>query len=132
MKTKYTVDYFINKFSRIPTNKWTTGDYKKHGRYCALGHAGCRGGDYGGVETPESNALYYMFKKCDYEVDEVNGGKTQVRITTPDGINAVGVADCSRKENFWRKRGLNIALGRALIHLELEKEQIVEDKNLCH
>lgn len=59
------------------------------------------------------------------------GGKTEVKITTPDGINAVGVAECSRKENFCRKRGLDIALGRALIDLELKKQCIEINKFEC-
>lgn len=42
------------------------------------------------------------------------GGKTIVEITTPDGSTFTGVARCSRKENFNKRLGVRIALGRAL------------------
>ncbi len=43
------------------------------------------------------------------------GGKTVVEITTPDGITLVGKARCNRKENYNKKLGVRIALGRAMI-----------------
>jgi hypothetical protein len=42
------------------------------------------------------------------------GGKTVVNLTTPNGIELEGVAVCSRKENFNKRLGVRIALGRAL------------------
>lgn len=42
------------------------------------------------------------------------GGKTVVEVTTPDGVTFVGISRCSRKENFNKKMGVRIALGRAL------------------
>lgn len=42
------------------------------------------------------------------------GGKTVVEVTTPDGVTFIGIARCSRKENFNKKMGVRIALGRAL------------------
>lgn len=42
------------------------------------------------------------------------GGKTVVEVTTPDGRTLVGVSRCSRKENFNKRLGVRIALGRAL------------------
>lgn len=39
--SKYTVDYFIEKFKSIPSNKWTEGYFSNSkGQYCALGHCG--------------------------------------------------------------------------------------------
>lgn len=38
--SKFNLDYFIRKFSRIPRNKWTKGTFHSHGRSCALGHCG--------------------------------------------------------------------------------------------
>lgn len=41
---KYTVDYFIKKFSKIPATKWCTGAYRtltergKTRQCCAIGH----------------------------------------------------------------------------------------------
>lgn len=56
--------------------------------------------------------------------DDINtplskGGSTEVLITYPpqEGIgtcSVVGIAECSPKDNFDRKRGVRIALGRAL------------------
>lgn len=41
------------------------------------------------------------------------GGKTLVEVTTPEGLNLVGMSRCSRKENFNKRLGVRIALGRA-------------------
>jgi hypothetical protein len=49
------------------------------------------------------------------------GGFTRIEATTPDGKTAVGTAICSDKDNFDRKVGNSIALGRALKALT-EKE----------
>lgn len=38
---KYTAKYFIEKFEKIPEDRWTIGQYiDEEGRYCALGHCG--------------------------------------------------------------------------------------------
>lgn len=47
------------------------------------------------------------------------GGMTEVFVTLSDGREALGHALCSRKDNFNRKIGRNIALGRALKELGL-------------
>ena len=39
---KYTVDYFIKKFTKIPANRWCTGAFKWGNKRCALGHCGVR------------------------------------------------------------------------------------------
>lgn len=49
------------------------------------------------------------------------GGKTVVEITTPDGTTLVGVSRCSRKENFNKRLGVRIALGRALARRKATK-----------
>jgi hypothetical protein len=57
-KTKYTVDYFIKKFSAIPAKKWCTGYFKLGNGHCALGH--CGSVEYGSrayQHTDEGNAL---------------------------------------------------------------------------
>ncbi len=41
------------------------------------------------------------------------GGKTVVEVTGPDGQHFSGMARCSRKENFNKRLGVRIALGRA-------------------
>lgn len=50
------------------------------------------------------------------------GGATEVLVTTPGEFpmtSVVGVAECSPQDNFDRKRGVRIALGRALKKLGL-------------
>lgn len=47
------------------------------------------------------------------------GGMTEVFVTLPDGREACAYATCSRKDNFNRHIGRNIALGRALKELGL-------------
>jgi hypothetical protein len=47
------------------------------------------------------------------------GGETVLTLTTPDGTQTVqSTAECSDKDNFNRKKGLTIALGRALSQLQ--------------
>ena len=40
MDTIYTVDYFIEKFSAIPLERWVTHDIGRDGNHCAFGHCG--------------------------------------------------------------------------------------------
>lgn len=42
------------------------------------------------------------------------GGSTTVEITTPDGKDISGTANCRDDERFDRRLGLTIAIGRAL------------------
>lgn len=50
----------------------------------------------------------------DYDYNP-RGGSTMVRVYDPqNGIEAFGHAYCSRKDNYNRKLGVRIALGRAL------------------
>jgi len=65
---KYTVDYFIKKFTAIPNRLWHTGTIIKdsEGRTCALGHCG-------GYNTTESKALNNHFRTAfDVTADCVN------------------------------------------------------------
>jgi hypothetical protein len=45
------------------------------------------------------------------------GGETVITITTPDAKTVESTAECSIKDHFHRKKGLTIALGRALAQL---------------
>ncbi len=70
----------------------------------------------------------YHYRRCrgdnnliprkDFEKGDVNmdtkGGKTTVEIACPNGQTLVGEALCSKNDNFNRKRGLYIAVARAL------------------
>jgi hypothetical protein len=58
-KTKYTVDYFIEKFKAIPARKWCVFWFKNSaGQKCVLGHCGVRVREH---LTPEAKALIAMF-----------------------------------------------------------------------
>lgn len=48
------------------------------------------------------------------------GGKTSIELTK-DGIDAKGEAICSPKDNYNRKLGVKIALGRALVEWQTKK-----------
>jgi len=52
--------------------------------------------------------------------DEISpyGGTTTCLITLPDGTEVSGAAACSNKDNFSKKIGRDISLGRALAALE--------------
>jgi hypothetical protein len=54
----------------------------------------------------------------DYLVCEdilARGGRAVVDITCPDGTELQGVSECSVDENYNRKKGITIAIGRALM-----------------
>lgn len=57
----------------------------------------------------------------EYPINAPKGGKTEVHIISPEGVKASGEAKCSNKENYCRKTGVKIALGRALKALEKER-----------
>ena len=44
---------------------------------------------------------------------DAKGGSTQVVIDSPDGQHYQGLAICSKKENYNKKMGVRIALGRS-------------------
>lgn len=62
----------------------------------------------------------YHHRKMNTEGINARGGKTVVEVTTPDGNNFVGISRCSRKENFNKRLGVMIALGRAMKQHELK------------
>lgn len=53
---------------------------------------------------------------------KTHGGYTVVELTSPDGVEVSEVSDCSATEPFNRRRGVTIALGRALTALKQAKE----------
>lgn len=70
MSTKYTVDYFIQKFKAIPENKWGTGTFVfKDGRKCALGHCGMTSQKRTGKEA---KSLLDLFEINGFDVAKVN------------------------------------------------------------
>lgn len=70
MKTKYTIDYFIDKFKKIPENKWCVGNYiLENGKKCVLGHCGAN--EYECM-TEEGKYLITLFANNDYCVLDIN------------------------------------------------------------
>lgn len=59
-------------------------------------------------------------KKLGVKSDKIlpRGGFTKVTIKTPDGREFCGVAKCSDNDNYNKKIGVAIAIGRALKGLE--------------
>ena len=68
----YSIDYFIDKLSKIPEEQWCTGAFQrsKHMR-CALGHCG----ETNDRSTPEGEALRVLFGKCVTSIVSVNDGE---------------------------------------------------------
>lgn len=62
----------------------------------------------------------YDLKALSLKGDAFNprGGHTRVTIIDVDATVAEGLSYCSRKDNYSRRRGLQIALGRALKELD--------------
>lgn len=48
------------------------------------------------------------------------GGSTIIEATRPDGVTGIGTAICSKFDNFNRKVGNSIALGRAIKKIETQ------------
>lgn len=44
------------------------------------------------------------------------GGSTEIVIDSPDGQNFKGLAICSKKENYNKRMGVRIALGRSGVY----------------
>lgn len=70
----YTVDYFIDKFEKIPEENWLeNGCFQDgNGRFCALGHCALR--PWSRV-TSEAVALNRLFVKIYSSVVNINDGK---------------------------------------------------------
>lgn len=68
---KYDIEYFYNKFEKIPSYKWTTrAFFRDNGSKCALGHCGHTPKVFIGVSgiskggsTEESRALMHIIRK---------------------------------------------------------------------
>jgi hypothetical protein len=86
----YSTDYFIDKFSAIPDDRWCVGPYADgEGRFCARGHCGAT---KLGVYNDEDRALVKLFwfskdaegKSLYLSVSEVSdGGDKRYKQATP-------------------------------------------------
>lgn len=57
------------------------------------------------------------------------GGSTDVAVTTPNGENVRAIAVCSDKDGYNKKRGVMIALGRAMKQLSTSVDKQLFDPN---
>lgn len=64
------------------------------------------------------------FRRTNSEGINSRGGKTVVEVTTPEGVTLVGISRCSRKENFNKRLGVRIALGRAFSSVQNKEPRI--------
>lgn len=67
MKPEYNIEYFIEKFSAIPEDRWAMGTVLSENRSCALGHCGVRVAESGTAytSTEEADALVKIFGGAD-------------------------------------------------------------------
>lgn len=73
---EYTVDYFIRKFSKIPEEKWTTGDWCIGDKFCSNGFCGMHGANYN-FGTPEAVAFNKLIKHLKITIDKNSIGKCE-------------------------------------------------------
>jgi hypothetical protein len=67
---------------------------------------------YNGYHTWQVGGHQYIQKNAPVDPDS-KGGSTQVIIDSPDGQHFRGLAMCSKKDNYNKKMGVKIALGRS-------------------
>ena len=67
---------------------------------------------YKGVEFSYSD-LISVYRTSIKPKPDAKGGSTQIVIDSPDGQHYQGLAICSKKENYNKKIGVRIALGRS-------------------
>lgn len=73
---------------------------------------------YPALKEPISGKMAFEIT-CSPPIPFPRGGITVVRITTPEGMIAETKAICAETDQYNKKRGVKIALGRAFKKLEL-------------
>lgn len=94
-KIVYNVDYFIDKFEKIPENKWCAHDYSngEGTKFCAAGHCGATYWNY----HPEANTLADIFISHETKVAHVNdGGDLRYQQPTPKGRILAALRDIKK------------------------------------
>lgn len=81
MKNKYTVDYFIKKFSSIPERTWSAGLGDGHNYTCAIGFCGQ---DSSMPRTDEAIALNVLMHDA-FEIGTFADGQTVWAINDASG-----------------------------------------------
>ncbi len=67
---------------------------------------------FGGIKNIQLFTQHELKQNGYTKVVSARGGKTFVQVTTPDGRELFAETLCSTKDNFSRKLGVQIALGR--------------------
>jgi hypothetical protein len=98
MKSMHTIDYFINKFKKIPSRKWCVGSFRRGNKFCALGHCGIN--DRSNTINRESKALVRILSKLG-PVSYINDGKWGYK---PLGNNAkTRILKALKSVKKWKK-----------------------------
>lgn len=75
MSESFDVDYFIQKFNRIPEELWLIGTFwDGKGRGCAMGH--CHDSTYTRLKSPEEKAISSLFNGWTF-VANINDGEDE-------------------------------------------------------
>jgi hypothetical protein len=95
--TTYTVDYFIDKFTAIDDELWTTGAFHDvNGCKCALGHCGM---DHPHHTSVEALALIALFDDAALSVVGVNDGlSAQYTQDTPKARILAALSDIKKTQ----------------------------------
>lgn len=85
-----------------------------------------------GRRVKEQHGTFYRMKlrswKDSDHTPEPRGGRTSVRLTLPNGEEVWGIAECSTRDNYSKKIGRDIALGRALAAAEKKYPELFKAK----
>lgn len=68
---------------------------------------------YNGYHKWQVGAVESAKYRCGPIDPDPKGGSTEIVIDSPDGKHFHGLAICSKKENYNKKMGVRIALGRS-------------------
>lgn len=91
---EYNVEYFLNKFSKIPNDRWCKADLGSDGKHCALGHCGVTDGDIdiiGNIDNEEGSALSNVLKNVSpyespyeivFQINDCDGENPKTNIIT--------------------------------------------------
>lgn len=70
-ETIYNAQYFIDKFEKIPEDKWCTKYFQEDDKHCVLGHCGVKNT---AILTEEANKLIDLFFNHKIYITHVNDG----------------------------------------------------------
>ncbi len=89
------VQYFIDKFEKIPEDRWCTGLFTKGDNHCAYGHCGVM---QPLQETVESKRLSYLFRFSGIVTDINDGRDKRYPQPTPKQRILAALRDVKNKE----------------------------------